>query len=785
MKYPILLPAKSAKSGITLQQHSLDTETAAILLFKKDSRFLNNWLMFFGIKDGQDKFLLNLRVACLFHDVGKANEDFIKAVSGQADRNEPQTLRHEHISGAILLKDDVREWLKNNPNLDVDIITAAVLSHHIKVTDQRTEANCEKGWFFLHPRTSRTKLTMFFNHKEVKDILTKIKTVADLGSFQMDEETEWDVREKFQSCFRSVRQKSAIFDHSLRENPHNKQFLTAVKTGLIICDSISSALIREELGIKEWIQEVIHSSEIEADEVDKKIIRPLIVQKEKQSAKKFVFHSFQTKIQNKGRRAMLLAACGTGKTLAAYKWAEAVCKKEKRGKIIFLYPTRGTATEGFKDYISWAPETDASLLHSSSKYEIQKMAENPKEGDLRNYREFLNETEERLFSLSLWRKKFFSATVDQFLSFIEHNYKSICLLPALVDSVLIIDEVHSFDKQMFNALTVFLEKFDIPVLCMTATLPPTRKKQLLELGLSEYPNEEDRSEMQDLAEKEIYPRYQIKTLSDEAEGFKLVMKAIKANQKVLWVANTVKLCQRIFQGLQIKLTESQNSDCQIFCYHSRFRLMDRQERHQDVIDNFKKPGAQISVTTQVCEMSLDLDADLLITQLAPIPSLVQRFGRVNRHLTKGADFRGKIYIYDSNAAKPYLPYTKEEIECARKFISDLPADDISQEILAKKLDEHVAREPLASGISRLFSQGYFATPGEFRDLDDFSDTCVLDSDVTEVQDRLKSLGPIDGYLISVPRKEALPSDQKPEAFPAWLQVADGKKYNSQVGYMYG
>jgi len=63
----------------------------------------------------------------------------------------------------------------------------------------------------------------------------------------------------------------------------------------------------------------------------------------------------------------------------------------------------------------------------------------------------LNEDQARLFALGLWSRRYFSATVDQFLGFIEHNYTGLCLLPALADSAVIIDEVHSFDKRMFDA----------------------------------------------------------------------------------------------------------------------------------------------------------------------------------------------------------------------------------------------------------------------------------------------------------------------------------------------
>ena len=55
----------------------------------------------------------------------------------------------------------------------------------------------------------------------------------------------------------------------------------------------------------------------------------------------------------------------------------------------------------------------------------------------------------------------------------QYGYGAICMLPVLADSVIVIDEVHSFDPGMFSALKRFLQFFDVPVLCMTATLHQT------------------------------------------------------------------------------------------------------------------------------------------------------------------------------------------------------------------------------------------------------------------------------------------------------------------------
>ncbi len=86
-----------------------DTEKAAELIFRLDGRWGRNWCRFFRIEDkeAQEKFLLNLRVAALFHDIGKANEDFYEAVTAPGFK--PQTLRHEHLSALVLCLSEVRK----------------------------------------------------------------------------------------------------------------------------------------------------------------------------------------------------------------------------------------------------------------------------------------------------------------------------------------------------------------------------------------------------------------------------------------------------------------------------------------------------------------------------------------------------------------------------------------------------------------------------------------------------------------------------------------------------
>ncbi|NJK35260.1 MAG: CRISPR-associated helicase Cas3' [Oscillatoriales cyanobacterium SM2_2_1] len=795
---PEKLLAKSTKGDrtITLQEHLFDTAKSARQIFRLDGRWGQNWCRFFRLASEaeQQKFLMNLRVAALFHDIGKANEEFYRAVSGGCE----QTFRHEHISALILHLPQVRAWLNHQP-LDVEVITAAVLCHHLKAAEKG-----DHQWGSPRKGTRNKPVQLYLLHTEVRNTLKEIAEIANLdqppnlniSSFSQNSQWEQAWNEGMKTARNLMREIS----------DSRRNLLLAVKAGLIAADAVASGIVREEDRIRktidEWINEVVHSSQVTETEVFDSIITPILGKiKARQENKEFdlrnfrekyskeqililqtqLLHNFQKLAAQQGSRVLLLAACGAGKTLAAWKWAEEQVKHYKVGKVIFLYPTRGTATEGFKDYVSWAPEADAALVTGTARYELEAMADNPP--DSMKEKDFT--TDDRLFSLGFWSRRYFSATVDQFLGFMEHSYGGICLLPALADSVLIIDEIHSFDRKMFDSLIAFLKHFDIPVLCMTATLPPSRRKQLMDLRLQVYPTESDRKSLEDLEEKENHPRYQILPVTGFDEAFTKAIDAYRKNERVLWVVNTVDRCLAISKRLADELK------VEVLTYHSRFRLCDRQKVHADTVKAFafQKDGERqsaIAVTTQVCEMSLDLDTDVLITEFAPISSLVQRFGRANRHLARGEDFRAALHIYKPPKEKPYKP---EEVKKVQEFLDELGQGGISQKQLSEALEKFANEERKSDGSNRFLDSGYFATMGSFRDTEEYAMPCILDRDLDEVKRRIESKPKketYDGFIINVPHqgvKVKRFDDTKPSWLPKYLGIAQWESnYDVRSGF---
>jgi CRISPR-associated endonuclease/helicase Cas3 len=771
----IILYAKSKNQfgQVTLLQHLLDTEKAVNEVFKDGSRLCKAWIRFFQIEQNQEKLLWKtLRVAALLHDIGKANEDFQQAVSHPGSVT--QSIRHEHLSALILCSPEIREWLKNG-GVDPDIVIAAVLSHHIKAKKSNNEFY---GWGKFQGNQNNI-IKLYFNNIIIIKIFNKIKDILNLtyipnlGLLPISlSKTNY---QNYINKYKKTLTKFDIFFYDqIKWNTNDKKiclFLLAIKSGLVICDSVSSGIIRENKILSQWIDENIHFNNVLENDINNIIFN--------KKGPEFKLNDFQKNIIYETDRSLLLASCGSGKTFAAWNWAKQQIINNEFGRVIFLYPTRGTATEGFIDYIGFTP--DGILEHSSSKYELSEMIKNPKE-PLEKDNIISNELEskDRLFALGLWKYKFYSATVDQFLSFMQNNYKSLCLLPALSDSVIIFDEVHSYDNKMFELLLSFLKFFNIPSLCMTATIQPKRLNKLKDAGLIPYPNQQHN--FKDLQDKSNVERYDIYKENDIYEAINTSINEYKNGKKVLIVVNKVKTCQKISRYIKEKYFINP------YIYHSRFKLKDRQYKHRTIIDGFKSNNPVIAITTQVCEMSLDIDANILVTEFAPITSLIQRFGRSNRHNKYDSS---KIYVClpEDNDYKPYksedIDGVKGSIKFVEKIIGKCSQSKLAELLEAPEFCDDNKKEYNYTGF--FINGGYYAQSDSLRQEDYVSGIqCICDDDINIVLTLLDNKQPIDGFFLPVPEKQYKKLHIQKEGIlnnklPKYIEIISSKGYDKEFG----
>ena len=709
------------------------------------------WMRFFRLPFSlTETFLLNSKVSCGLHDPGKCPDFFQNMLLG---RDYIKVIEHEHLSGLFLWLPEVRSWLETVPLLNPFVLFSAVAGHHIRCRREN----------FAQPLSQDAKS---FN-LDLQGTAALFKRVGDALGFPFSPEdgafvsSRWDFtgRGGFDPCELrdDIAKKMMRFSRGLKKDPLLSRLLAAVRGALILADSSGSGLAREKKDIREWL-ETAFGEKLSDSYVVTNIIAPRVEEiREKRGC--FEWGDFQVESEKLGERALLLAPCGSGKTLAAWRWIKARLGERPAGRVIFLYPTRATATEGFRDYVSWAPEADASLLHGTSDYELDGMFPDEDERSSKNFT-----AEERLYALGFWHRRVFSATVDQFLAFMQQVYRSTCLLPVLADSVVVVDEVHSFDPCMFSALKLFLQNFDVPVLCMTASLPPSRRQALVDdCRLDVFPKSMDA--FPKLRSGAEMVRYRVHRLTDEDQAAGVALDARAEGKRVLWVVNNVSRCQRLAQDLGA------------ICYHSRFRLEDRNRRHREVIAAFQEEGeGVVAVTTQVCEMSLDLDADLLISEIAPVTSMIQRMGRCNRHAQPGSGKLGYVYFY---SPEDELPYEPVDLAGASDFVDALAGREAGQVELERLLEQ------LAPGVfepdrySAFLDDGPWAWPRELRGTEEFSLTAILSGDLSRYFELKRLKKSVDGLYLPVPRRFA----ERHPRLGSFPRVADSLHYRSRFGFL--
>ncbi len=552
------------------------------------------------------------------HDLGKANDHFQKMIRNHKFR---QGIRHETL-GIVIIWESLTPWLepvwtkRNYPKCFWPTILHAVSGHHLKFPDNRDRSGTEVCFLGKHREMEKVL--------EIGKVHFGLNHVPDIGN-RMYSLTLGGIRETLNNMRRRLDSDAS---------PHEKLFAALLKSTLICCDVAGSALpdkIRDDRqSIREWLKKRV------TPVLQKAQLESVVRQKLQDSAPRH----FQQQVRDSDSGTILLeAGYGAGKTAAAYLWAS---RNADGKRLFFCYPTTATASEGFAGYLH-DPDFEAILVNSRAKVDYKLLENMPirttSQIELRNL---------RLETLETWPIPAVVCTVHTVLGILQNTRRGIFALPSLVRSAFVFDEIHAYSPKLFQHLLRFLEIFsNVPVLLMTATLPLLRKKMLENVC-------KKRGGVYSVkgpAERENAKRYAMKRC-DEENAWENVHEALNEGGKVLWVCNTVVramgIAERAYkQGLPVQP------------FHSRYRYKDRLLRQRQVVDGFL-PGesGMLAVTTQVAEMSLDLSADSLITEYAPIASLIQRLGRLNRFEDIPRNVRPALFLKPSNA----MPYAKREEE---------------------------------------------------------------------------------------------------------------------------
>ncbi len=392
------------------------------------------------------------------------------------------------------------------------------------------------------------------------------------------------------------------------------------------------------------------------------------------------------------------APMGEGKTEAALAAAEILASRTGAGGCLVALPTRATSDAMFLRVLDWLtrlPDADVGRGHQSVMLAHGKARLNQ---DFK--RLFWRGAPSRIgmddggagvaaHSWTAGRKRamlsnFVIGTIDQLLFSALKSKHVVLRHLGLAGKVVIVDEAHAYDVYMSSYLDRALEwmgAIGVPVIVLSATLPAQRRKAMLaaydrgRLGRRKRrPRRASRpaADPYDVLHGDIgYPvlaasgteaplvtvtepsgrdqEVHLACLEDTPESLgALLERELADGGCALVVQNTVRRVQETAARLRARFPSSIVSVA-----HSRFMAADRAAKDQWLRDAFgpperkspvKRPEKHIVVASQVAEQSLDIDFDLLVTDLAPVDLVLQRMGRLHRHHRPGRTGPAKCYF---------------------------------------------------------------------------------------------------------------------------------------------
>ncbi len=240
-------------------------------------------------------------------------------------------------------------------------------------------------------------------------------------------------------------------------------------------------------------------------------------------------------------------------------------------------------------------------------------------------------------------------TIDQGLMGVVRSRHQFVRLFGLAGKVVILDEIHAYDLYTSTLLERFLEWLALlgsPVIALSATLPKDIRSRLLKAyakgcGYAEpilvdgnYPRITTLTKtgvnvLPFVASEHVRRSLKLKWVTDEAWPLALKAALVKGGCAAV-ICSTVNRAQEVYQQLQDYFAEDEMG-----LFHGRFLYKDRERIEGECLEKFGKTGVRpyryVLVATQVVEQSLDIDFDVMITDLAPIDLLLQRSGRLHRH----------------------------------------------------------------------------------------------------------------------------------------------------------
>lgn len=332
---------------------------------------------------------------------------------------------------------------------------------------------------------------------------------------------------------------------------------------------------------------------------------------------------------------VLEAEMGNGKTEAALYATYLMMSEGLANGFYFALPTRVTSmaihgrVEGFLDKVA-CDNSCAKLLFKDSNLYLCGWGEGFSPG-----RDWFDGGKRSILA------PYGVGTIDQALMSVINVRHSSLRAFGLSGKVLIVDELHSYDEYTGTLIVDLIDRvvrLGGTVIVLSATLNARTKKSLFlncPVSSNHYPlvsslvcdtyTETENEPNCDRAVEIVH--YSI------ADALEMAIAAALEGSKVLWIENTVIEAQDTYRIIASRLS---GTSAEVGLLHSLYTQVDRKKIEDKWLKIFGKgsrveSNGAVLVGTQVLEQSLDIDADLLVSKIAPMDMLLQRMGRLWRH----------------------------------------------------------------------------------------------------------------------------------------------------------
>lgn len=404
--------------------------------------------------------------------------------------------------------------------------------------------------------------------------------------------------------------------------------------------------------------------------------------------------------KNQDKNVIVIGSTGMGKTEGALLWS-------KNDKTFFTLPLRisiNAIYDRIKDTIGYK---HVGLLHSTA---LDYLDEKNEENEFNKIQQARNLYE-----------KITTCTIDQIFPFVfkYRGYEKI--YATLSYSKVVIDEIQAYSPEIVAVLLKGLQminNLDGKFMVMTATLPRIYREKLQEMGIkfeyNEFIKDTKRHKIEIID----------KPINEDIEEIKEKSK----NKKVLIIVNTINKAIELYKVLKNDRVEKVN------LLHSRFEQEDRSEKERDIKEFSKqKDESGIWITTQIVEASLDIDFDMLYTEMSTLDSLFQRFGRCYRSREyKGKEPNVKIYIKETSGVG-YI-YDKEIYQKSIDLLQEYSGQILEEKTKINLVDKLYSKEMLQdTDFYKKFNEA-------FRILDNIIDYDISKKDAQKI---LRNIDNID------------------------------------------